>query len=86
MSTLIVTDNEFATVRYYTESGILHHEWKKYCHGKVFRDIMLASTRCLKENKGTKWLSVMFSEYRAAGINAQAFDTVPEAMAWLETQ
>lgn len=133
MSTLIVTDNEFATVRYYTESGIIHHEWKKYCHGKVFREIMLAATRCLKENKGTKWLSddrnyqslteedsiwgqkiwfmetiaagwkhwaiifperqmgkislsVMFSEYRAAGINAQAFDSVAEAMTWLEAQ
>ena len=57
MTTITVTDNEFALVRYYTETGIVHHEWKQFCSGTPFQDIMLTSTRCLRDNGGTKWLS-----------------------------
>lgn len=52
-----VTDNDYAKVLYYPEKGIVHHQWKKFCFGKTFQDIMMASTNCLKTRKGTKWLS-----------------------------
>lgn len=52
-----VTDNDFATVLYYPQTGIIHHAWKQYCHGKDFQDIMMASTRHLQKEGGTKWLS-----------------------------
>lgn len=51
-----VTDNDYAKVLYYPEKGIVHHQWKKFCFGKTFQDIMMASTNCLKTHKGTKWL------------------------------
>ena len=57
MTPVTVTDNEFATVLYYPDSGIIHHSWKKFCSGQPFQDIMLNSTRHMKENNGTKWLS-----------------------------
>lgn len=52
-----VVDNEFAVVTYYPEKGIIHHAWKKFCFGENFQKLMLTSTQCLKEHKGTKWLS-----------------------------
>ncbi len=57
MSVIKVIDNEFAKVNYYSEAGIIHHEWKKFCFGEDFRKLMLMSTNFLKEHKGTKWLS-----------------------------
>lgn len=128
-----VIDNEFATILYYPEKGIVHHQWRKFCSGKVFQEIMLTATDYLGAHKGTKWLSddrnysvlteedsiwgrkVWFprtihagwkhwamvlpekqigamsmsniiEQYRAAGINAKVFGSIPEAMAWLESQ
>jgi hypothetical protein len=57
MATETVVKNEFATILYYPEKGIVHHEWHKACFGKGFQEIMLAATNHLKKNKGTKWLS-----------------------------
>jgi len=57
MTTITVIDNEFACVRYYPETRIIHHEWKQFCSGKPFQDIMLTATRHLRDNRGTKWLS-----------------------------
>ncbi len=52
-----VIDNEFARIVYYPELGIIHHEWKKFCSGSNFQELMLTSTNYLKEHNGTKWLS-----------------------------
>jgi len=57
MKAVTVIDNEFAYIRYYPDTGIIHHEWKQFCSGKPFQDIMLSATHCLRDNKGTKWLS-----------------------------
>jgi len=128
-----IMDNEYATIFYYTDKGIIHHEWKRYCTGQIFRDILMEATAQLKARKGTKWLSDdrkytrlteedsvwggkvwfpatiqtgwrhwamilpennmgkinssrLIAEYRVGGINAAIFDSVPEAMAWLEIQ
>jgi hypothetical protein len=128
-----VYDNEYATILYYPEKGIIHHQWNKFCSGQFFRDMMLGASDYLGVHKGSKWLSddrnysvlteedsvwgrkVWFprtihagwrhwamvlpknqlgtismnnivEQYRAAGINAQVFDSVPAAMEWLELQ
>lgn len=133
MTAETVFDNEFAKILYYPETGIIHHQWKQYCSGQIFRDMMLGASDYLGSHKGSKWLSddrnyttiteedsiwgrkVWFprtvhagwkhwamilperhigtiamrgivNEYRAAGINAQFFADVPEAMEWLVSQ
>lgn len=53
----IVTDNEYAKVLFYPEKGILHHQWKKFCYGPTFQNIMLTSTNYLKTKRASKWLS-----------------------------
>lgn len=128
-----VCDNEYVTILYYPEKGIIHHRWKKFCTGTVFQETMLGASDYLGTHKGSKWLSddrnyyalteedsvwgrkvwfprtihagwkhwamvlpekqigmismnYMLVQYRAAGINAQVFDSVPAAMEWLEVQ
>lgn len=57
METETVYDNEFATILYYPESGIIQHSWKKFCSGPLFREMMLGASDYLEAHKGTKWLS-----------------------------
>lgn len=133
VETETVLENEYVTILYYPETGIIHHQWKKFCSGKIFQDMMLVASDYLGTHKGTKWLSddrnytalteedsawgrkVWFprtiyagwrhwamvlpeirfgtmsmnhilAEYKAAGINAKVFASVPEALDWLESQ
>jgi hypothetical protein len=126
-------DNEFITIWYHADKGIVHHEWHKFMQGKSLRQALLTGTELLKKNKGTKWLSddrnypLLTSEdslwvdaiwfpktvkagwkhwaivmphkpvgqinlnqivkrIAAAGINAQMFTDLDEAMKWLEEQ
>lgn len=57
MKTETVCDNEYATILYYPDSGIIHHTWKKFCSGPIFRDMMLGATEYLEARGGSKWLS-----------------------------
>lgn len=57
MNSDIVLDTEWLNVRYYPDSGIIHHTWKKSCSGEVFRDMMLEASDYLAAHKGSKWLS-----------------------------
>ncbi|HOF86398.1 MAG TPA: hypothetical protein PLP41_11880 [Treponemataceae bacterium] len=57
MAETLVLDNEFAKVTYDEKSGIIHHEWKKFCFGENFQKLMMNSTQYLKAHKGNKWLS-----------------------------
>ena len=126
-------DNEFITIWYHADKGMVHHQWHKFLQGPKMREAFLKGTELLSKNKGTKWLSddrnypvltgddskwaevIWFpktvkagwkhwaivmpekpigqininqfvKKYAAAGINAQMFDDLDEAMKWLESQ
>jgi hypothetical protein len=126
-------DNEFITIWYHPDKGIVHHEWHKFLQGAKMREAFMTGTELLAKNKGTKWLSddrkypvltaddsqwaeaIWFpktvkagwkhwaivmpqtpigqininqfvKKYAAAGINAQMFTELDEAMTWLEAQ
>jgi hypothetical protein len=50
-------DNEFITIWYHTDKGMVHHEWHKFLQGKSLRQALMTGTDLLSKNKGTKWLS-----------------------------
>ena len=49
-------DNEFITIWYHHDKGIVHHEWHKFLRGKELRHALMTGTELLRKNKGTKWL------------------------------
>jgi hypothetical protein len=50
-------DNQFITIWYHTDKGIVHHQWHKFMKGAQMREPLMAGTELLKKNKATKWLS-----------------------------
>ncbi|MFL0198830.1 hypothetical protein ACJDU8_25250 [Clostridium sp. WILCCON 0269] len=57
MSKITIIDNEYASLWYYTETKIIHHEIKKYIYGKPLQDLLNQGTEVLKKNGAKKWLS-----------------------------
>ena len=56
MSTLVL-DNEFVTMQYHDEAGILEHRFHKHVWGTAFREALDKGLEVLKQHGGTKWLS-----------------------------
>jgi hypothetical protein len=54
---MVVYENEYATLWYYPDAGIVHHQIHKYTYGPHFRELMLEGLRIFKERQATKWLS-----------------------------
>jgi hypothetical protein len=52
-----IVENEFATLRYYPESKIIHHQFHKPTFGKTFRSVLLQGLITLKQHHVRKWLS-----------------------------
>lgn len=52
-----VIETEFATLKYYPEKRIVHHEIKKFLFGDNFRNFMLKAADVFVQHKCTKWLS-----------------------------
>ncbi len=52
-----IIDNEFATLLYYPDQGIVYHTFHKPLSGKEFRDVLEAGTKLIQEQHATKWLS-----------------------------
>lgn len=50
-------DNEYITMWYHKDKGIVHHEWHKFLSGDKMREAFMTGTELLRKNKGTKWLS-----------------------------
>lgn len=50
-------DNDVATLWYYTESKIIHHQFNKFIYGEKFQEIMLKGLQYFEKEKCTKWLS-----------------------------
>jgi hypothetical protein len=49
--------NEFASLWFYPESGIVHHEFHQPIAGQAFKDVLLTGLRLFQEGRATKWLS-----------------------------
>ncbi len=57
MPAQIVIDNEYVTLVYHPESGVVHHEFHRYVRNERFREPMVAGCELLKRNGAGKWLS-----------------------------
>lgn len=52
-----IPDNEYATLWYYPDTKIVHHQIKKYIFGKPLQDLLSKGTEILQQHKAEKWLS-----------------------------
>ena len=57
MSTMTIIDNEFATLKYYPETKIVHHVFHKPIFGAAFREVLDEGIELLKKYGAQKWLS-----------------------------
>jgi hypothetical protein len=54
---LTVIENDFVTMRYHEDSGILEHQFHKHMWGETFRDALNKGVEALQKYGGSKWLS-----------------------------
>ena len=45
-----IIKNEFATLLYYPQSKIIHHQFHKPTFGKTFRNVLMQGLRILKQH------------------------------------
>lgn len=57
MSKTTILDNEYATLWYYPESQIVHHQFHKFIHGEALRDILCKGLEIAQHDGVEKWLS-----------------------------
>ena len=57
MPTQTVIDDEYVTLVYYHEFGIVHHQFHRFVSGEHFRGALMQGCELLRQNHGTKWLS-----------------------------
>ncbi len=53
----IIVDNEFVLLRYHPKAKIVHHEFRRFIHGPVFREALEQGVATLKLSGATRWLS-----------------------------
>ncbi len=54
---ITVLDNEFATVWFYPEPGIVYHVFHQYSYDAAFREILIKGAETVERYHCTKWLS-----------------------------
>lgn len=52
-----IIDNEFASLWYYPEAKVVHHQIKKYISGEQLRSLLSQGSELLSKNGAQKWLS-----------------------------
>ncbi len=57
MPTQTLIKNDFVTMVFHEESGIVHHEIHKYVYGEPLRALLTTGTDALEKHRATKWLS-----------------------------
>lgn len=57
MSPVVIVDNEFITLNYLPDDGIIHHTIHQPIGGQPLRDALNAGTDALAKYGATKWLS-----------------------------
>jgi hypothetical protein len=53
----IIIQNEYATLRYYPDTKIVHHTFYKPISGQEFRNVLNTGAKTLEKNQASKWLS-----------------------------
>lgn len=53
----VLYDSPFATMWYYPENKIIHHQIHKFIFGQEFQNLMLAGMNAVKKYHAKKWLS-----------------------------
>lgn len=57
MSRETILETDYATLWYYPESKIVHHEFHRFIYGDKFREVLNTGLEVLRERGGKKWLS-----------------------------
>lgn len=57
MPRMTVLDTEYATLWYYPEQKIVHHQFHKFIYGETFRDVMRNGLAIFQQEGVHKWLS-----------------------------
>ena len=57
MSQTTISKTDYATLWYYPEDKIVHHQFHKFIHGDEFRQVLEKGLEVFKENDAHKWLS-----------------------------
>lgn len=57
MPPITVIDNEYASLVYHPEKGIVHHTWRKPISGEPFREVLNKGAELFAQNHACKWLS-----------------------------
>lgn len=53
----LLLSNEFASLWFYPETGIVHHQFHKVVSGQAFREVLNLGLKLFKEGRANKWLS-----------------------------
>lgn len=53
----VILDNEYATVWFYPEDKVIHHQFHKFIHGDKFREVLTRGADIMGEQGAIKWLS-----------------------------
>jgi len=57
LAKLLAYDDEFISVWFYTDTGIVHHQVHKPLGGAPFREALMAGVELMKAHGACKWLS-----------------------------
>ncbi len=57
MPDIVALDNEFVTVAYDPEAGIVHHEMHRFVVSAIFRQALDAGLELMRTHRASKWLS-----------------------------
>jgi len=57
LSKITMLETDYATLWYYPEDQIVHHQIHRYIHGDHLRDVLNKGLDIFAENKVQKWLS-----------------------------
>ena len=57
MTAEVILDNEYATLWYHPDSGIVHHKFHKFIYGEKFREVLNTGYEVFKARGASKWLT-----------------------------
>lgn len=57
MTTYTLLENDYATLVYHSESGIVHHEFRKFIYGDALHEILEVGLTAFQQYGASKWLS-----------------------------
>ncbi|MCC7205707.1 MAG: hypothetical protein IT323_00275 [Anaerolineae bacterium] len=57
MSSTTISDSEYATLWFYPDTKIVHHQFHKFIYGEEFRKVLEKGLETFKDKGAQKWLS-----------------------------